>query len=294
MTTPTVPTGTAPTATPRTATSPTAYQRGRRAPARRYEPVPEDPYQRFHLYWDAEVERFGASHMGLDYPEERFIARTNPIETVEWLMPGWRVLSRVRTEEPLTWRDTPRAWGAPTPLHTQSGCQEHLLMAHDHPQPATPGISRISGEPVTAGTPGNWMLLSLATTNAHPFFRAWGNAPISRWHFRNWEPHERSWVVQWALRTAIVAPTPVALADTLCLQHEDPPESGDRKWWTAPDRVRALALGLAGQTGSGTHHSGASRKAALARHAETLAATRAMLALGAVRDWDAIVAACQE
>lgn len=276
------------------AVAPTAYRRGLRAPGRRYEPVSENPYERFHLYWDPEVERFGASHIGLDVPEERFIARTNPIETVEWLLPGWRVLTRLRSGKDLDWRDTPRAWGAPTPLHVQQGIREHLLMARDTTQSAQPGISRVSGKPITSGTPGNWMLLSLPTTNAHPFFRAWGNVPINRWHFRNWEPSERSWVVQWALRTANVGPTPVALADSLCLQHEDPPQPGDRKWWTAPDHVRTLALALAGQTGSGTHHSGASRKAALALHADTLTATRSMLALGAVRDWDAIVAAATE
>lgn len=281
-----------------TAKNPTVHPRGRRRSpdgrSRRFEDIPEDTHERFHLFWDPSRARFGASHMGLDYPEERFITGTNPIETVEWLLPGWRVLTRLRTAQDLGWRDTPRPWGSPTPLRTQQGIREHLLMAHDNPRDTTRASDTVesadSADSADEGMPGNWMLLSLPTTNAHPFFRTWGtNAPISRWHWRNWEPRERAWAVQWALRTALVAPTPIALADSLCLQHEDPPAPGDRDWWTAPDHARTLALGLAGQTGSGTHHSGASRKAALTRHTATLDATRTLLALGAVPHWDALL-----
>lgn len=268
--------------------------------------MPDNPYERYHLFWDDTVSGFRSSHWGLDIPEERFIDRTNPIETVEWLLPGWRVLTRLRTEQTLDWTDTGdtywRLAGRKEPRR-EKGVREHLLLALDPdtlPDEGRPDgcqIGRLAGqwpvaEHATTNQIAHWMLFSLATTNTRPFFRSYGRAPISSHHWRNWTASERVWATSFALRTAVVAPTPYALVTSLCGLHEDPPP--DRKWWPIPDLAHTLAAGLAGQTGSGTHHSGASRKVALARHADTLQQTRTTLAtmqaLGALREWDDITA----
>lgn len=271
------------TSTP-AAASPAPYRRGTWAPGRRREPLPENPYERFHLAWSDDFAGFRASHIGLDIPEERCIDRTNPIETVEWLLPGWRVLTRLRTEKVLTWRDTgDTAWAytGRTEPPAQKGCREHLLLARD------PDVANTQD---TAPSAMKWALFSLPTTNARPFFLSYGRSPITSHHFRNWTAWERMFATQFSLRTAVVGATPLVLVDSLCMMHEDPPSPGDSKWWNVPDLTRTLAAALAGQTGSGTHHSGASRKAALALHADTLTATRTMLALGAFPAWNAIQA----
>lgn len=265
-------------------------------PAAPAAPAQVDP-ARFHLFWDAGLAGFKSSHIGLDRTDQRRIRRTTPVETVEWLLPGWRVLTRLTSATTLTWRDNPNTtWaftGGEAPPR-QQGCREHMLLARDttpftSAEPAEPSSTSVSTSvSVSPNNSADWMLFSLPTTAAAPFFRAWGNPPIRSWNFKTWEPHERAWAVQFALRTAIPAPTPLALANSLCLMLEDPPDADDQSWWPVPDLITTLAMALANKSGSGNHPSGASRKAALAQHADTLHTTRTMLALGAVRDWDAI------
>lgn len=271
------------------ATAPTTYQRRGSWPSgRRREPVSENPYERFHLFWNDDLAGFKPSHMGLDWPEERCIDRTNPIETVEWLLPGWRVLTRLRTEQTVTWADNGDTYwslaGRKQP-RDKKGVREHLLLARTPDQSSQWPLPEHAAGQTTA----NWMLFSLPTTNVRPYFRAYGHSPITSQHWRNWTPWERLWATSFALRSAVIGQTPLALVNSLCLMHEDPPHPPDRKWWPASDQARTLAAALAGQTGSGTHHSGASRKAALAEHAQPLAAVRSLFALGARPEWHAIV-----
>lgn len=246
------------------------------------EPVSENPFERFHLFWDPDCEAFKSSHIGTSRGEDRYMRRTNPVETVEWLMPGWKVLTRLRTEEVLTWRDNGRSIFGKDPVHPQKAKMEHMLIARHAPVHGTAHDS--------STTDLNWLLLTLPTTRASVMFRSWGEPQIRRWNFADWEPHERVWAIQFALRTATLAPTPVALANNVCLLHEDAPDPADLKWWNPPHHAHTLALALVGKTGSGSHPSAASRRAALTDHADDLTAARTMVALGAVRDYDTVIA----
>lgn len=268
---------------------PTVYRRGDRTPRRRFEDISSNPYERFHLFWNDEVSGFKSSHMGLDLPEERHINRTTPIETIEWLMPGWRVLTRLRTTQTATWRDTGDTYWSLTGRSEpkpQRADRDHLLLARDID--LTDGGRLTVPEHVLGQTVANWLLFSVPITNAPPFFRSYGRSPITSGHlWRDWMPWERLWVITFALRTAIIGGTPMDLVNSLCGLHEDPPS--DPKFWPESDQARTLAAALDGQTGSGTHYSGASRKAALATHAAPLAAVRALSLLGGLREWDAVV-----
>lgn len=246
------------------------------------DPVSENPFERFHLFWDPTIEAFKSSHIGMSRGDDRYIRRTNPVETVEWLIPGWRVLTRLRAEETLSWRDSGRSIFGADPATQQKAKMEHMLIARHAPD-------RNTAHDASAGAV-NWALLTLPTTRASVMFRSWGEPHIRRWNFADWEPHERVWAIQFALRTAVLGASPVALADKVCRLHEDGCNTNDLKWWNPPHQAHTLSLALNGKTGSGAHPSAASRKAALIEHAETLTAARTMFALGAVRDYDTVIA----
>lgn len=280
-----------------TVEAPTVWQRGRRydvdGASRRFADIPDDPFERFHLLFDTRfdaVGRWGASHLGVDVPEERYITHTNPVETVEWLLPGWRVLSRLKTVHTVTWADSGDTFwslaGRPQP-RDRKGVREHLLLAQDTCSLYMKGRAEEPGSQARDREPLRWMVFSLPTTNVRPFFRSYGNPPVRSHHFRNWTPSERVWVINFALRSAVMAPSPLGLAQTLCERLANPPQ--EPKWYPDTDQARTLAQALAGKTGSGTHHSGASRKAALAQYAGELKAVRTMLALGAMPAWDHII-----